>query len=183
MNKAAISIIVLVVGCLTGCQVSMLAAESGYFAVPEGSTVTLNQALRIPPNGLKIYIQDGQLGMGPNEYDPFCKFELREVKPEAQLVQPGKFEIHMTRRASGIMAGIPRSTRLAGLGTFSMNQGLPSPILYSIQFFLRSTTQPEVYKLSCGHLQDPGLTAQFLSLQEIDQALGEVITLQLAAAR
>jgi hypothetical protein len=182
MTQSALSAVALLALLLTGCQFPpQHGGNSTTFNVPGGSTLTLNQALTIPPHSLKIYIQNGRLGFGPNEYYPFCKFELRQLKDTSQVVQPGAFEIYQTRRASGLMAGIPRRTRLAGLESFDIEDGKPSPVLYSIQLFLRSATQPDVYKLSCGHLQDPGFTARYPSLQEIREALGNVFTLQVAA--
>jgi len=173
---------VIVTFLLAACQVvpQKYDENSPFTKVPNNSRLTLNQALTIAPYGLKAYVQNGQISYGPNQYYPFCKFEVREVKEISQIVEPDQFEITKVRQASGLMAGLNRHALIAGR-SFDSGDGKPSPILYATQLFLNSPRQPQVYKLSCGHLQDPGLEARHLSINQIREALGGVFTLQTTA--
>ena len=139
----------------------------------------------IPANALKIYIQDGRLVYATNEYYPFCKFELRDLKETPQVVKPDEFEIYSTSRQADLFVSIDKYHLIAGLGVitsfgmFERNDGKPSPIVYGIRMDLRSARQPDVFRLTCGHLQDPNMEARYLSIKQIWGALGEVFTLQL----
>ncbi|MFO1351103.1 MAG: hypothetical protein U1F68_10700 [Gammaproteobacteria bacterium] len=49
-------------------------------------------------------------------------------------------------------------------------------------FYLQSATQPDVYRLVCGHLQDDDLGARYLRFDEIQQALGTVFSVRFAGS-
>jgi len=45
---------------------------------------------------------------------------------------------------------------------------------------LQSANQPEVFRLSCGHVDDPG--SHYLSIEQIRKVLGDVFALRTAEA-
>jgi hypothetical protein len=167
---------------LYGCE-SLIEPDvnSSFYKVPRGSILVLHRDVAIPANRLKIYLQDGKLGYGANQYRPFCKFELRQAKKQRQFVTPDQFMITGTRRAVGYFVGLDLNRRqlFASIGLKSSDNGKPSPEIYGTQMDLRSTRQPQVFRLTCGHLQDPNLTARHLSINQIREALGAVFTLRL----
>ncbi len=180
---------------LAACQV---APDSGspFYIPPVGSKLILNQGFVMPPHELKIFVQDGRLTYAANEYYPFCKFELRDLKDTPQEVEPDEFSIYNVSHQTGVFAALDRFDKRsllasvgfgggggigigmggAGMGIFD---GKPSPIVYGIRMDLSSSRQPNVFRMTCGHLQDPDMGARFLSIDEIRQALGNAFTLRL----
>ena len=170
---------------LTACQSAVERDESSpFYLPPPGSKLILNREITIPADALKIYLQDGRLVYAANEYYPFCKFELRDLKETPQSVKPDEFEIYRTSRQTGVFARIDQHRLIVSAHMIThagaRGDGPPSPIVYGIRMELRSTRQPEVFRLSCGHLQDPNMEARYLSIEQIRAALGPIFTLQLA---
>jgi hypothetical protein len=165
----------------TACQVPPSQQEiSPAFKVPPGSTLILNQDLLIPANRTKIFVQGGRLAYGANGYYPYCRFSVRDIQPDPQRVAAGEFAIYRTERVRDLFAALDKSQMLAAV--FSGNgrgDGKPSPITYGTRMYLRSAEQPHVFRMLCGHLQDPNLTARDLTVKQIRQTLGEVFTLRL----
>ena len=173
---------------LTGCQSAeeRWDESSPFYLPPPDSKLILHLEITIPADALKIYLQDGRLVYAANEYYPFCKFELRDLKETPQVVKPDEFEIYRTSRQTGVFARIDKHRLIAGVGIIThfgaidINDGKPSPIIYGVQMELRSARQPEVFRLTCGHLQDPNMEARYLSIEQMRAALGTVFTLRLA---
>jgi hypothetical protein len=167
---------------LTGCE-SLIETDvnSSFYKVPSGSTLILHRDVAIPANRLKIYVQDGSLGYGVNQYYPFCKFELRQAKKQSQFIAPDQFIVTRTRRIVDYFVGLDfeRQPFFASIDLQNSANGKPSPKVYGTQMELRSTMQPQVFRLTCGHLQDPNLTARHLSINQIRETLGAIFTLQL----
>ncbi len=177
MKKAALGVLL---SFLVGCQNFVERDEnSPFYMVPSGSRLLLHYDVMIPPYKLKTYIQNGRIVYAPNQYYPFCRFELRQVKETPQRVTPDIFEIYQTSRQKGIFAAMSSFQLFASLTFGNSGDGKPSPIIYATRMDLRSSQQPEVFRLTCGHLQDPNLEARHLSIKQIREALGNVFTLQL----
>ncbi len=104
------------------------------------------------------------------EYHPHCILELRTVAPVARTVQPDTFTVTGIHR-DRFMAG------LDGLMLASMASGGDyNPVMSTTTLTLHSDRQPEVYRLSCQQLDEP-FRAHHVTLAEMQQALGDVITL------
>ena len=173
------SVLIVSVVLLSGCQ----GLWQGYEDLPEyrlpvGSTLVLLEDVSIPANSASIYLQGGRILPfgGVDLYHPHCKFELRTLRPAPQRVDADTFVIVKVRRESDYA----RDTRvqwLAGGGVMFMSDG-PSPQMYATLIFLRSEAQPDVFRLTCGHWEDP-VDAEHLTIGQICQALGDVFTLKL----
>lgn len=174
----ALVLMVFLIGCESLIETDV---NSPFYKVPSGSTLILHRDVAIPANRLKIYIQDGSLGYGVNQYYPFCKFELRKAKKQSQSILPDQFMVTRTRRIVDYFVGLDVDERelLASIDLKSSGNGKPSPRIYGTQMELRSTTQPQVFRMTCGHLQDPNITARHLSINQIRETLGTVFTLRL----
>jgi hypothetical protein len=189
--------VILLAVFLAACQSAAPDPSSPFYMPPAGSKLILNQGFVIPPHELKIFVQDGRLAYGANEYYPFCKFELRDLKDTPQEVRPDEFTIDSVSRQTGVFAAFDQFDKrslLAGIGVIggyggisigiggtgiSIFDGKPSPVVYGIRMDLSSSRQPNVFRMTCGHLQDPDMGAHYLSIDEIRQALGGVFTLRL----
>lgn len=189
--------VVLLAILLAACQSVTPDPSSPFYLPPAGSKLTLNQGFVMPPRELKIFVQDGRLVYAANQYYPFCRFELRDLKDTAREIKPDEFDIVGVSRQTGVFAALDqfdKRTLLASIGVIGgyggigvgiggpgigIFDGKPSPIVYGIRMDLSSPRQPEVFRMTCGHLQDPNISAKYLSIDEIRQALGNVFTLRL----
>jgi hypothetical protein len=176
LSRLALILLVFLYGCQSFIEPDV---NSSFYKVPSGSKLILHRNLIIPANSLKIYLQDGDLGDGANQYYPFCKFELRQAKGYSQSIKPDQFIITRTRRVVDYFVGLDKRRFVASIHFGSSDNGKPSPMIYGTQMDLRSTTQAHVFRLTCGHLQDPNLTARHLTINQIREALGAVFSLQL----
>ena len=169
---------ILLLLSLAACQIPPAEQDSSpFFLVPEGSRLVLNQDFQIPPYRFKIFVQSGRLAYGANQYHPYCRFSVQETAAHPQLVKADEFEIYRTRRVTSLFAALSPTNLFAGV--FSGGRGKPTSVIYGTEMDLRSSSQPRAFQLMCGHLQDPNLTARYLSVAQMQQAMGEVFTLKL----
>lgn len=175
---------ILTAALLAGCSYyskPSAVAQPGVplYRLPPGSALILQRELRIPAHALAVYLQDGQvLPGGVSQYRPNCKFELRQKQNEPQIVTAGVFPIAHFAVNRGDFAGtISSSFRPVRYRLDLFDEDAPSFIVYASYFFLASPEQPEALRMSCRHWQAWG-EGRYLSLAEIQQALGEVFTLR-----
>lgn len=179
---------------LSGCQAARYAGDetSPYYAPPAGSRLALNRELTIPPDEVGAYLQNGEVVSFREirTYYPHCKLELRRRLGSPQVVKPGEFEITRVVReespfvsAARVLAGRPA----AGIGvTISagggQGDGGPSQQAFATRLYLRSSAQPDVYRLSCGQwgYPEPNTLLQHVSIADMRKALGEVMALRIA---
>jgi hypothetical protein len=176
------------IGCViaaifTGCR-TLEDKEAAYYQVGRGSTLILNQELLIPANSARVSIQNGEIRPygRVNEFNPYCDFEVVQVKPTAQPVKPDEFTIHEIEYRTydvGLSSGAIASVGLSiGLGG---GDG-PRQTFYATVLHLRSEKQPNVLKLTCENDQRafPGIIyARHLTVNEIQETLGAILTLHL----
>jgi len=187
------ALVILSAGLLSACQIdtSRYPESSPFKPVPVGATLILHQPLTIPADKVAVYLQNGKV-LRYAEVEvlkPHCKFELYKIADKERVVHPDRFRII---KVSNNQAGFfrPTGTRLAEtrigvgihlrMGAGGTDDGSPSMVTYMTEIRLQSANQPDVFKLSCGRLDDPG--AEFLSIEEMRKALGDVFTLKTAEA-
>ncbi len=150
-----------------------------FSVIPIGSVLTLNQKLHIPPGKTGIYIQAGQVMERPsvNEYLPNCRFEVSSLNNSTfTVVDEDKFEVYKVMFDSELVSS--ERIMYAALELISYGASLMADIR-TTEFFLKSVKQPDVLRLRCGHWEDPS-DAFYLNLDQVTQALGDVITIDLA---
>jgi hypothetical protein len=161
-----------------GCASVPQGEEASWFEAQPGSTLTLHREVVVPAYTARAYIQNGRLEPFPeiNRYHPHCTLETWAVKGEPRTIKPGEFAIEKVRRGigQGVDRGGFRKVRLR-----FVDDGAPSPELWATEFFLRSPAQPDVYRLTCQHLEDPSMLPRYLTLGEIRRTLGGLMTLTL----
>lgn len=154
-----------------------------YYAYPPGWALQLERVLPIDPGAATVRLQYGGIvpRNGVQEYDPYCIMEVNTVSPQAQLLQPGRFEVlQVTRSVSEITAAAsPRNQ--PGLMKTGLGGSDTPPFLYYVTTFrLRNADQPDVRSLTCAWDQmAPGNRSlmRHLTLDEIRSALGDWMTL------
>jgi hypothetical protein len=186
-NNAAVFVLSLLLASCVNYPSYTNNPQSPLYALAPGSALVLNRDLTIPGEKLAVYLQGGEVFAGAvNHYAPSCKFELRYKQPEPQIVHADEFTItrftyhqgdFAQQAAKPLFQPVRYRPRL-----FLFDEDGPTFIVFASYFFLHSATQPDVLRLTCSYWENGGpLEGRFLSLAEIQAALGEVFTLHLEA--
>jgi len=180
--------VVLITGMLAACQIdtSQYPESSPFKPVPVGATLELHQPITIPADKLAVYLQAGEIRPYANIgiIRPYCKFELYRHSDKARVVRPDSFRIIKVTNNQAL--GFPQgNVRVAearvGMGVHMRlgaggDDGSPSMVTYMTEMRLKSASQPEVFKMSCGRLDDLG--SEFLSIEEMRKVLGTIFSLK-----
>lgn len=173
---------------LVGCQIPSYEGneKSPFYLVPVGSTLKLTRDLAIPAEQVAVYLQGGEVIPSEriNQYYPHCKFELLRRLDTPQAVQPDSFEIIKVVQEIGhsvALDGRQLARVSVGIGVHVGMKGGDGASLqtYITRLVLRSTRQPEVFRLSCGQAALPH-EGEHVSINEMRKALGNVFTLDVA---
>lgn len=137
-----------------------------------GWTAQLYHPLVIPADAATVRLQYGEVvpANSVQEHDPFCIVELDTVRPHAQTLRPGRFEVLRVIRSVNPVAaaGTPQAIAL-------FFDDSPSFLYYVTEFRLRDPEQPELRGMRCAWNQlAPGNRSlmRHLTLDEIHGALG-----------
>ena len=173
------AIVVFVVVLLTACESSQSVRDedSQYYSVSLGSTFTLNTGITIQPNFTSAYFQFGNIEPVGNIdfYKPHCKFELYTISEQARQVRPDTFTvIRIVDQREDVSVEWPRYAALA-MGGYDG----PVHLTYSTTMYLESRIQPDVFRMTCKRWDWPAI-GEYLSINEMRQALGDYFTLTLA---
>lgn len=177
--KYRYSFCLLAAGLITACDNSQLVRDedSQFFSVPLGSTFTLNTEITIQPDNTSVYLQYGKIEPTSNIdfYKPHCKFELYTISEKARQVKPDTFVvIRIVDQREDVSIAWPR------YAAFGMAYGDgPVHLTYSTTMYLESSIQPDVFRMECKRWDWPA-DGEFLSINEMRQALGDYFTLTLA---
>lgn len=179
MNKFIISTGLISAALLSACDNSQLVKDknSQFYSVSPGSTFTLNREVTIQPDNTSIYLQNGKIELVKNIdfYKPNCKFELYTISEQARQVKPDTFVVtKVVDQSEDVSAKWPT---YAGLG-MALGDG-PVHLTFSTTMYLESKLQPDVFRMSCKRWDWPA-TGEYLSINEMRQALGDYFTLTLA---
>jgi len=166
---------------LFACQTQPYAENSPYYRIPVGSSIEVTQALTIPANTARVYIQYGK----PVDYQSVDQYEVHcwvfswKVLEENQTVKPGNFIVTRVQefeefvyRDNKIQLASITKTRFQDI------HGGATAIEYKTVLTIHSDMQPNIRRLVCNHWEDP-IDARHLSLAQIRTALGEIITIKL----
>lgn len=190
----------LLLGVLTsGCGMSLKNTPSSIKQlVPVGSRFVLNQPIVIEQDRRSSYIFRGKVVPYNNVdvYYPHCQIFMHKVSTKARQIAPDNFELTKVNEWEDYTSS--RTIRVASLdvanlsasGGFSgglsvgvgVGSGGPSLIKYATILSLRSEKQPEVKEMVCLHWGDRG-QIDFLTLEELKSALGNIFTIQIKRAQ
>jgi hypothetical protein len=169
---------------LTGCLPQVAKDEaSPYYRVPVGSILALRQKIEIPPGRTRVFLQNGQIMGNINRYAANCSFEVRTLDHQAvQIVELGEYTID---RVQNSLEEVVRQGRVqlaaANPQQASMTDG-GSLMLYEGYHFWLQGSDANVLRLSCRGAFADQHQAYPPSINEIRQALGDMMTLTLNAA-
>jgi hypothetical protein len=181
MNKPLLSIVAFAAVSLTACDNSQMVKDedSQFYSISVGSTFTLNREITIQPDNTSVYLQFGKLELSKNVdfYKPHCVFELYTISEKARVVRPDTFVITkiIDQRED---VSLSRPT-YAGLGIGIGYGDGPVHLTFATTMYLESKIQPDVYRMTCKRWDWPSI-GEYLSINEMRQALGDYFTLKLA---
>jgi len=173
--------IVLIVS-LSACSINDIKDENSvFYAVPVGSTLTLNQQVNIRGDQVAVYVQNGELMQygEVNFYLPNCKFEIYTMSEQPRTVQADIFEIIKVEDDIE-SSSLQKSTRLAVLDNALAFAMLDRSYVfnYATLMYLNSEKQKDVYRITCQHWEDV-MDDRHLTIKQMRQAMGDVFTLKI----
>lgn len=170
-----------VAGLLTACAARppLNPEESAFYSVKAGSKLVLHRALTIPSGQVAVYLQNGEVmpARDVNQYYPNCKFEVYTISESPRTVEPDTFVIYrIVDEMQEVSAGRPMYAANGGFAMLVMSDG---PIWYNFttQMYLQSGRQPDVYRMTCRHLEELW-KSRYLSIRQMRDAMGKVLTLE-----
>jgi hypothetical protein len=181
MHRPILSIAVLAAAALTACANRQMVKDedSPFYSVPVGSLFTLNHEITIQPDHTSVYLQYGSPGADSDVdfYKPHCVFELFSISDKARVVKPDSFVVtKIVDQSEDVATGWPT---FAALGMGIVFGDGPVHLTFSTTMYLESKVQPDVYRLTCQRWDWPNI-GEYLSINEMRQALGDYFTLILA---
>ena len=166
---------ILLLSGLSACANLILKDEnSPYYPVPAGSKLILHQDLQIPPDSARVYLQYGQVVKAPSVSDPYCRFEVNDVRPAAQTLRADEFVVRKTQMDT-LYISMQGPLVLAAMQAMVSDGGGDVTLVWYL--WLDSPRQPNVRRLICGGMFDYPYRARRPSINEIRVQLGHIATL------
>jgi len=175
---------------LAGCAGPSPLSPRDQAAVPAGSTLVLERALRVPGGSARVFVQDGRvmhgsLGSGMNRFRPRCSFRLERVgnEPLMNIIEPGRFETGTAYNRAHVRNRIGQGMQVAsaadGMQLASRERGGPNPghLTHVIEIPLSSQRQPQVAEFTCEQDLPPNWRGE-LGLHAIHEATGDIVTIE-----
>lgn len=182
MNCKKISIVVLLV-LLDGCQATAgnVSPVPAYIMVKPGTQLILNKPLVIPANKARVYIQGGNVvhENAVDRYYPNCSLEVRTIQTSPQEIKADSFRIQKVSwdEEASYPKLIYASSRHITRRLVSDDDGPVSHENWVTHFYLQSSKNPDVFRLSCAHWEDPAdFRPRHLSISEIQKAVGDYLS-------
>ena len=174
------TILLLLSLTLAACQyVPPRDINSQFFSPPAGSQLRLTRPLTIPGNDAGVFIQYGKPQYSNwqlDQYYPHCDFELRTRSNHERVVEPDTFTVTRTVRETENVSLAPAVVASSDTGNGAPHEN------YMTILYLHSDKQPDVFRMTCQHWEDPG-DGRHLTIRQIRQTLGDLFTLELAGTK
>lgn len=185
MLKTCLMAVILLasLAILQGCgPPRILDAERGGYVPFRQGVFELHRELTVRAGRTRVYLQDGEVVPGVDEFRPHCQFEVNTLRQSPQTVHPDSFAITgvSTRRDTVVAADHVQVAALEtaavgvgiGVGFGGFFDGREPRRMHAYVFRLHSDRQPDVRALTCGGAFDDAWLAELPTLQEIAAALG-----------
>ncbi len=160
---------------LVACSTQLIDKEtSSLYSIPLGSVFELHQALVVPAYHARAFIQDGKIvsEQQVREYYPHCEVELKNVKPVSQRILPNRFTLVR------VLDDEYEARRHILFASLKHVEGGPLFVGFASEYYVQPEQPSDVFKITCLHWDEYSAN-RFLSVKEIRQALGSVMSLQI----
>jgi hypothetical protein len=172
--------------CLSACgPLTIKDTTTQSFTPLQRGVLELHQEVVIPANRTRVFLQDGRLLHGINEYYPHCQLRVRNILEQTQTVQADRFTfdnvfgtLDQVVSSDPVQVAAVGATVIAGGGGNGGGNG-EGRQMYMYFMALHSEQQPQVTFLVCGGALVEPYFANYPSLQDIQTALGDYATLTL----
>jgi len=165
---------VVLAAALAGCaSLAVKDENSSYYPVPVGSKLILHRDLEIPADSARVYLQGGQVVKSAGVFDPYCRFEVRDVLNVPQTLKADEFVVRKTQMDM-LHISMHDGVQLAGLSGWGSSESDVTLVWY---LWLESPRQPNVRRLICGGKFDAAFRARRPSINEIRIQLGDIASL------
>ena len=188
-----ITLLILLLSALPGCTTLIQRTEHGrWVEIGPDTALTLQQPISIPQDRARAYITNGRISRSSANYRTSCALEVREISRQApQQVGPGRFRIIRAQHHwTEVAANLHEWRVFVQIAELSNGGGQPL-IQTGYRFWLERADGrgkavtgepaqgPTVMHLTClGILAEPA-EAFPPTIKELEQALGDLATLQL----
>jgi hypothetical protein len=154
---------------LAACAAPQRSPDSPYYVLPENSRLVLLRAIAIPPPGVSVWLQNGEVVTTRDRYAPACKLEMRTRTEDARSVTPDTFVV---KRVSREDEAVAIDSPVRHVGRVGSEGDGDSPMAYEMRtvWYLESPRQPDVFRLTCAHWDRPWFP-QHLTLNQITKTL------------
>lgn len=145
-----------------------------------GYRLVLHKALQVAPGNARVFLQGGRQlpSLAFDQYEPSCSLEVRKLSEQVQTIEPDQFVVNLVQDLIEEVAQW-RTLQLASLGLAGAAvDSSPADIFRGYHFWLTSSDQPNVLRMTCrGAFSEPW-NAQPPTQVEIAAALGDYATLE-----
>lgn len=159
------------------------ACNSQYYrSGPAVAELVLRQAITIPQNAGRVFLQNGKVLAGwPDEYSPHCSLELYNLNPLPFTLPPGSYPITLIQgyETPVVMIGGTRYAALTLSGSVSEDSDSPEDIMLGFHFWFARGVDPNLTHMTCLGALDAPWEAREPRLAEINQLLGPLGQLRL----
>lgn len=165
-----------VVSLLLGCQMEVARdIDSPYYLLPPGSALVLKRPLEIPGGEASVYIQDGEPTSywSVDKYQGHCKFEMWSIVERDRTIKPDRFIVEKVGRDREYVDSQPRR-----LLASADDDGGPYVEIGMVLMYLHSSSQPDVYRLTCQRWDD-FVDPVPMSIRDIRRTVRPLFTLEL----
>jgi hypothetical protein len=175
---ARMKIIVLAVAIsllLAGCQRSATVRDSqiNRWVLLDGAQLQVRQALPVAAGKARVFVQDGVVSGGFDNYRTHCAFEIDNIDHDGATIEPDIFQVVRVQhtlvpvvQARPLMIAGP--WRAAGIDGF----GGSSSYHEGYHFWIYSERQPQVMRMSCYGVYAQPYELEPPTLADIRNALG-----------
>ena len=172
-------IIVLVVAVslvLAGCQRSATVRDPGSrgWVLLDGARLQVRQALPVSAGKARVFVQDGFVTGGFDNYRAHCAFEIESIDHDGGTIEPDTFQIV---RVQHTLVPVVQARPLMVAGPWHVNadvNGGSSSYHEGYHFWIYSERQPEVMRMSCYGVYAQPYELEPPTLVEIRRALGDL---------
>lgn len=175
-QTAAAAMISTVALLLSGCQ-SFLALQAWPppYSLPQGSSISINQELKVSPHAVSVWIQYAKVvnRKHVNDYNPNCHFEFYTLLPVERTIQKDQVTIRKFVNTQDYVSS--GAIRYASLVDVNGDGNAPMAAIYTTSIYLKSEKQPDLFRLVCEHWEDPA-SGTYLTIEQIQETLGAIAT-------
>lgn len=141
-------------------------------SLPDGSIITLNQPVTVPRNQVAASVRGGFIGT-QQDFEGSCRLELWTLSSEPRVIEPDEFVVERTNWRREYFGGFHPMNSYASV---RIGEG-PNLFWYITFINLSSEKQPDIFRLRCRHLQQSENFPNYLTVQQIQTIVGDVMTL------